>query len=82
MAKTQPKWPKIPAAFVQQNLTGHKILGLALGAIMYLICLSGTVTVFYSDIERWETAALPEMTRASPQAIEAAVLDARAELAR
>lgn len=63
---------------VQRNLNGHKILGLAVAAVLYLICLSGTVTVFYPDMERWETTGIPDIAQASSQAVAAAVMDARA----
>lgn len=78
--KTAP-WPKIPAAFVRQNLTGHKILGLALAGILYLICLSGTATVFYPDLMRWEAGAVPDAAF-RPQGAAAAVADARDHLPR
>ena len=67
MTKSRTLWPKVSAAFVAQNLTGHKILGLATAAILYLICLSGTATVFYIDLERWETANAGKTTRAAAQ---------------
>ena len=69
MTKSRTIWPKMSAAFVAQNLTGHKILGLAAAAVLYLICLSGTATVFYSDIERWETANRPEAGIFDAQAV-------------
>jgi uncharacterized iron-regulated membrane protein len=65
------------AAFVAQNLTGHKILGLAAAAILYLICLSGTATVFYTNIERWETASVPEAGAFNAQAVAKAMTDVR-----
>lgn len=77
MTKSRTIWPKISAAFVAQNLTGHKILGLAAAAILYLICLSGTATVFYTDIERWETANAPEVGAFNAQAVAAAMTDVR-----
>ncbi len=70
-------WPKVPAAFVDTNLTGHKILGLVTAAVLYLISLSGTATVFYIDIERWETAKLTEVQHFSPQAVATAIGDMR-----
>lgn len=77
MTKSRTLWPKVSAAFVAQNLTGHKILGLATAAVLYLICLSGTATVFYIDMERWETANRPEVTEFRPEIVAAALADAR-----
>ena len=79
-ASRNPIWPKVPAAFVQQNLTGHKILGLAIAGLLYLICLSGTVTVFYLDLQRWETPNLPDVTAVSGAAVQRAVDDTRHRL--
>ena len=80
MTKSRTIWPKMSAAFVAQNLTGHKILGLAAAAVLYLICLSGTATVFYSDIERWETANMPEAGAFNAQAVAKAITDVRAHM--
>ena len=80
MTKSRTIWPKMSAAFVAQNLTGHKILGLATAAVLYLISLSGTATVFYSDIERWETADLPEAGVFNAQAVAKAMTDVRAHI--
>ena len=35
-------------------LAGHSALGLFFAALLYLICLSGTMIVFYEDISEWE----------------------------
>ena len=80
MSKSRTLWPKTSAAFVAQNLTGHKILGLATAAVLYLICLSGTATVFYTDIERWETASVPEAGAFNAQAVARAMTDVRAHI--
>jgi uncharacterized iron-regulated membrane protein len=74
-------WPKMPAAFVQRNLTGHKILGLAVAGLLYLICLSGTVTVFYLDLQRWEASGVPDATF-TPEGVARALTDARAYQAK
>lgn len=74
----RPSWPKISPSLVQKNLTGHKILGLALAGLMYLICLSGSATVFYVELQRWESANLPEVAApVRPEAVAAAIADAR-----
>jgi len=80
VTKSRTIWPKMSAAFVAQNLTGHKILGLAAAAVLYLICLSGTATVFYNDIERWETANLPEAGSFNAEAVARAMTDVRAHI--
>lgn len=42
------------ANVVRQSLAGHSWIGLLVGGAMYLICLSGTLVVFYEELERWE----------------------------
>jgi uncharacterized iron-regulated membrane protein len=81
MASQRPLWPKVGSAFVRDQLIGHKLLGLALAALMYVICLSGTVAVFYREFERWEKPAVPEMSQASPEAVARVVADARTRMA-
>lgn len=41
------------------------MLGLAIGALMYIICVSGTAAVFYQDFERWERPTVPEAASAA-----------------
>lgn len=71
-------WPKVPAPFVRRVLHGHKILGLTLCAILYLICLTGWVGVYYTEFERWERPDVPEFTTVTPEAIARATADTRA----
>ena len=74
---SRPIWPKTPPAFVRRLLEGHKILGLALAGILYLICLTGWVGVYYVEVERWERPDLPEFSLATPEAAGLAIADAR-----
>lgn len=48
-------------AFVRQSLAGHSWLGVMAGALMYLVCLSGTLAVFYEEFERWKQPYAPEI---------------------
>lgn len=70
-------WPKVPAPFVRRLLSGHKILGLALCGILYLICMTGWVGVYYVEVERWERPNVPEFSTATPEAIARATADMR-----
>jgi len=45
---------------VGRSLAAHSWLGLLAGALMYIVCLSGTLAVFYPDLERWEQPYAPE----------------------
>jgi uncharacterized iron-regulated membrane protein len=40
--------------FVRAMLAGHSALGLAFAALIYIVCLTGTVSVFMFDLQRWE----------------------------
>lgn len=74
-------WPRVPSGFVKGQLLGHKLLGLTLAAVMYLVCVTGAIAVFYAEFERWEQPAVPEMSYASPEAVGRAVAFARAHIA-
>lgn len=71
-------WPLSPAT-VRAVLSGHGILGLAFAAVIYLVCLSGTLAVFAHDLEKWEQPAMPAVTRLDDAALTRAVSAARAQ---
>uniref|UniRef100_B0T0F6 PepSY-associated TM helix domain protein n=1 Tax=Caulobacter sp. (strain K31) TaxID=366602 RepID=B0T0F6_CAUSK len=76
LAKAEPAnspsiWPKAPPAFVRTVLSGHSGLGLVAAALIYIVCLSGTVAVFLNELKLWEEPAAPTMTTANPQAVQA-----------
>lgn len=64
-------WPKIPNHFVQNMLSAHGALGVALGGLLYLICLSGTLTVFHAEFTRWEQPSIREAHEIDVQAMQA-----------
>lgn len=45
--------------FTRRMLTGHGWLGLIFGAILYAICLSGTLIVLVDQLSRWERPDAP-----------------------
>jgi len=57
---------------VKRALASHSWLGLAIGALMYVVCLTGTVAVFYGELERWEQPAVAESTSYDAAELEAA----------
>ncbi|MGD8175154.1 PepSY-associated TM helix domain-containing protein [Marinimicrobium sp. ARAG 43.8] len=63
---------KLSPALVKNSLASHSWLGLLTGALMYWVCLSGTLAVLYQDFERWETPQVPEFTEVSPEDLETA----------
>lgn len=60
----------LPPALVRQSLTGHSWIGLMVGVLMYLVCLSGTIAVFYEYTERWEQPGVPEYRDYQPSVVE------------
>lgn len=71
-AKKKDLMSRIPAGFVRAVLRGHSSLGLAFAALIYLICLSGSLAVFAHEFRRWESATAPQVTEASPDAVQTA----------
>ena len=61
------------AAIVRSGLSAHAAIGLLAGALLYLVCLSGTALVFYEEWQRFEQPAAPEMERIAPEAVQRAV---------
>jgi len=83
-AAPKPKKPKdlmsrIPAGFVRAVLRGHSSLGLAFAALIYLVCLSGSIAVFAHEFQRWESATAPQVTGVTPDAVQTAFEGAIAE---
>lgn len=66
---------KISKNTISTLTDGHKILGLAFSAVLYLICMTGTIVVFFVEMERWEQPTLPEYTAYDNSAIARAALD-------
>ena len=65
-------WPLAPGT-VRAVLNGHGILGLAFAALIYLVCLTGTLAVFAGDIARWEAPGAPVANQFAPGALDRAV---------
>ena len=66
----------LPPDFVRAMLAGHSALGLAFAALIYVVCLSGTLAVFAYEFQRWEQPDGPTVRGSvSPETV-AAVLAA------
>ena len=63
---------KASPKFVTRALSGHSALGLAAAAFLYVLTVSGTISVFNHELQRWEQPGAPEMASISPQAAERA----------
>lgn len=53
---------------VARSLEAHASIALALGALIYILVLTGTLSVFNREMQRWEQPTAPEMTAITPQA--------------
>ncbi|HVZ04071.1 PepSY-associated TM helix domain-containing protein [Hyphomicrobium sp.] len=56
------KRPLLSSKFVQAMLAGHSALGLAFAALIYIVCLTGTLSVFLPEFHRWEQPNAPLVT--------------------
>ena len=65
---------KASPKFVSRALSGHSALGLAAAAFLYLLTISGTISVFNHELQRWEQPEAPEPASISPQAAERAAI--------
>ncbi len=55
---------------VKRSLSAHAAIGLLAGALLYIVCLSGTLLVFYEEWQRLEQASPPQMTEIDPDAVQ------------
>lgn len=58
---------------VKKALSAHAAIGLLASALLYIVCVTGTVVVFYEEWQRIEQRRVPEMTAIAPEAVQAAV---------
>lgn len=71
----------ISARTVRQVLQSHSALGLALAGLLYVVCLTGTLTAFQAHFERWEQPSIPERLDFAPAQLHLAVDATLARLA-
>ena len=70
MSRQRRRW--LSSAFVGAMLSGHSVLGLAVSALIYIVCLSGTIVVFAQELERWEQPSGPVVTALAPGVVDRA----------
>lgn len=61
--------PLLSPGWVSAGLAGHSALGLAFAALIYLVCLSGTLAVFVQELQRWEQPSGPVVEAVTPEAV-------------
>lgn len=65
--------PSLKPSSVKRALSGHAAIGLLASALLYLVCLTGTVSVFYPELQRFEQRDVPEMAAIAPAAVQRGV---------
>lgn len=58
---------------VKRALSAHAAIGLIVSALLYIVCLTGTVSVFYPELQRLEQPDAPEMASIAPEAVQRGV---------
>jgi uncharacterized iron-regulated membrane protein len=73
LEKTQPPIVKTnKPTLVRRALSAHSVMGIALSAVLYIICLSGTISVFKEDIHKLEQRGEPRVEYLSPESAQRA----------
>ncbi len=57
------------SAWVSALLQAHRSVALAASALLYLLCLSGTLMVFHDEFARWEQPQVAEFSQVDPVAV-------------
>lgn len=76
MTKAKKGAGGLSSDIVRAVLKGHSGLGLAFAALLYLVCLTGTISVFANEFQRWENPRVDLMEALSPQAAQKAYREA------
>lgn len=63
----------IETGTVKQALSAHAAIGLLAGALLYIVSLTGTVAVFYEELQRIEQVHAPEMSSIDRVAVQRGV---------
>ena len=67
-ASSRPSvWPDLSAKLVARMLSAHAGIGVVLGALLYIVSLSGVMVVFHAEFARWEQPHITEVSAASPE---------------
>lgn len=64
--------PKKSALRAMRSLEAHSLLAIIFGGLIYILAVTGTLSVFNHEIQRWEQPYAPEMQNISAEAAERA----------
>ena len=65
---------------VKRSLSAHSVIGLVVGVLMYLICLTGALAALAETFDRWEQPDVAEFSQVAPAAIDTAMKQFREEI--
>lgn len=66
--------PSAPSAgFVRRALAGHSAVGLVAGALLYILCVTGSAIVIHEEWQRWEQPRIAEARAVTPAAVQRGV---------
>ncbi len=71
---------KPSSQLVKTSLSSHSWLGIVIGALMYVICLSGTLVVFFEEFERWEQPLVEEYLDYEIENIQSSILQVQSKV--
>ncbi len=64
--------PPAKPSLVKRALSAHAVMGITISAVLYIICLSGTISVFKEDIHKLEQRGEPRVAYLSPESAQRA----------
>lgn len=73
-AKTDRRLSGPGSPFVREALSVHAAIGLLAGALLYILCVSGTLVVIHQEWQRWEQPRMPDTPGISAAAVERGAL--------
>ncbi|MFN3473592.1 MAG: PepSY-associated TM helix domain-containing protein [Blastomonas sp.] len=65
---------KKSAARVAKAIEAHSLVAVIFGGLIYILAVTGTLSVFNHEFQRWEQPDAPEMSSIAPDAAERAAL--------
>lgn len=66
--------------FVRRMIDSHSVLGLAFAALIYIVSLTGALTLFVPELSLWENPRTAASYETTPEAVAAAARNAEARL--
>ncbi|HET6629495.1 MAG TPA: PepSY-associated TM helix domain-containing protein [Woeseiaceae bacterium] len=67
VSRGRQRFPAWSPELARAALSGHSVLGLSLGVLLYLTCLTGTLSVFREELSLWEAPFDERLEQLSPE---------------